>query len=46
MAIIDDAKITAYISGHPWLKIVLTLAMAALGTMKGRGWFSQKYGIQ
>ena len=46
MPIVDDAKIAAYISGHPWLKIVLTLAMAALGTMKGRGWFSEKYGIR
>ena len=40
-----DASITAYISGHPWLKIVLTLAMAVLGTAKGRGWFVKTYGI-
>lgn len=40
-----DSKITAFIAGKPWLKMVLTLAMAALGTAKGRGWFSQKYGL-
>jgi hypothetical protein len=45
MPIVDDAKIQSYVSSHPWLKLLLTLAMAALGTAKGRGWFSQRYGL-
>ena len=43
---ITDAKITEYISGRPWLKMVLTIAMALLGAAKGRGWFSRRYGIK
>jgi len=42
---IDDEKITAFIAGRPWLKVFLTLAMALLGTAKGRGWFSRRYGL-
>lgn len=45
MPIIQDDKITAYISGRPWLKIILTLMMAALGTAKGRGWFAKRYSL-
>lgn len=41
-----DAKITAFIAGKPWLKMVLTVAMSILGVAKGRGWFEKKYGIQ
>lgn len=40
-----DAKITAFIAGKPWLKIVLTLAMSLLGVAKGRGWFAIRYGL-
>jgi hypothetical protein len=39
-----DAVITAYIAARPWLKMLLTFAMALLGTAKGRGWFWKKYG--
>ena len=42
---IDDATITAFIASRPWLKVVLTFAMALLGTAKGRGWFSRRYGL-
>ena len=45
MATIQDEKITAYVSGHPWLKIVLTVMMALLGAAKGRAWFGRRYGI-
>lgn len=41
-----DTKITDFIAGKPWLKMVLTLAMSLLGVAKGRGWFARKYGIQ
>ncbi len=40
-----DAKIAAFTAGRPWLKIVLTLAMTALGIAKGRGWFALRYGL-
>ena len=40
-----DTKIAAFIAGKPWLKVILTLMMAALGTAKGRGWFAQRYGL-
>lgn len=40
-----DTRITAFIAGKPWLKVLLTLAMAALGTAKGRGWFAERYRI-
>lgn len=40
-----DAKITAFIAGKPWLKMVLTIAMSILGVAKGRGWFMVRYGI-
>lgn len=40
-----DTKITAFIAAKPWLKMVLTIAMAILGTAKGRGWFATRYGI-
>lgn len=41
-----DAKITAFVTGKPWLKMILTVAMAILGVAKGRGWFMRKYGIE
>lgn len=40
-----DAKITEFIAGKPWLKIVLTVMMSLLGAAKGRGWFAEKYGL-
>ena len=40
-----DTTIAAFIAGKPWLKMLLTLAMAALGTAKGRGWFAEKYSL-
>lgn len=40
-----DEKITAFIAGKPWLKMILTLMMAALGTAKGRNWFAKRYGL-
>ena len=40
-----DTRITAFIAAKPWLKVLLTLAMAALGTAKGRGWFATRYGL-
>lgn len=46
MTSIIDKKITDYIAGKPWLKMVLTIAMALLGAAKGRGWFAKRYGIE
>lgn len=40
-----DTRIATFIAGKPWLKMLLTLAMAALGTAKGRGWFAEHYRI-
>ena len=46
MTTIIDTKITDFISGHPWLKLVLTVAVAILGVAKGRNWFAKRYEIK
>lgn len=45
MSELDD-KIKKFIGDRPWLKIVLTLALWALGTAKGKQWFAVKYGVK
>ena len=46
MTTVLDEKITAFVVSKPWLKMILTVAMALLGAAKGRGWFAKKYGIR
>lgn len=40
-----DEAIAAFVAGHPWLKVVLTVAYAVMGVGKARGWFARRYGI-
>ena len=44
MAAIDD-KINAFLLGKPWLKMVLAVLTALLGSGKARGYFARRYGL-
>lgn len=44
MTTVIDEKITAIIAARPWLKTILIIMSAILGTGKARGWFAKKYG--